>query len=122
MHALRIECKKLRYLIEFFAGLFPANEIALLSRYLKKLQDNLGEFNDLCIQQEYLLSLAAELPGEGPPAHQTILAVGSLIGALDDKKRRVKEAFAHTFAGFVAPAIQQLVEALFTYQRMRRTT
>lgn len=120
LHALRIECKTLRYLIEFFASLFPAIEIALLTRQLKKLQDNLGEFNDLCVQQEYLLSLAAELPGEGPPARRTILAVGSLIGALDDKKQQVKGAFAQTFTDFVAPATQQLVKALFTCQRKRR--
>jgi CHAD domain-containing protein len=46
LHALRIECKKLRYLLEFFASLFPAKETNQLIGQLKKLQTNLGDFND----------------------------------------------------------------------------
>ena len=47
LHALRIEAKKLRYLMEFFASLFPHNQMRKLVGQLKRLQDNLGEFNDL---------------------------------------------------------------------------
>ncbi|MGP8323561.1 MAG: CHAD domain-containing protein, partial [Methanosarcinaceae archaeon] len=50
-HSLRIQCKKQRYLMEFFASLFPSDEIALLTKQLKRFQDNLGEFNDLSVQQ-----------------------------------------------------------------------
>jgi CHAD domain-containing protein len=35
-HSLRIDCKKLRYLLEFFASLFPANKMILLIGQLKK--------------------------------------------------------------------------------------
>jgi CHAD domain-containing protein len=62
LHALRIECKKLRYLMEFFISLFPRKKMTRLIKQLKKLQDNLGDFNDLSVQQEYLMHMAEEIP------------------------------------------------------------
>ena len=47
LHRLRIECKKLRYLLEFFSSLYSEDEILQLINALKRLQDNLGDFNDL---------------------------------------------------------------------------
>lgn len=58
IHDLRIECKKLRYLLEFFAELFPAKQIKKLIKLLKVLQDNLGRFNDFSVQRNFLLQLA----------------------------------------------------------------
>lgn len=121
LHALRIECKKLRYLMEFFSSLFPAKEINELIQQLKKLQNNLGDFNDLCVQQEYLLNLAAEIPDDQQSqSRRTILAVGSLIGSLDAEKSRVKDSFAQTFIGFAAPANQKLFKTLFATTNKKR--
>lgn len=64
LHELRIECKKLRYLLEFFRSLFPAAEIAAVLAHLKHLQELLGEMNDLEVQKERLLQLAS-FAGEG---------------------------------------------------------
>ncbi|MBT8371362.1 MAG: CHAD domain-containing protein, partial [Deltaproteobacteria bacterium] len=61
LHVLRIHCKKLRYLMEFFSSLFPRKKINVLIDQLKKLQDNLGDFNDLCVQEEYLLNISREM-------------------------------------------------------------
>jgi CHAD domain-containing protein len=114
LHALRIECKKLRYLMEFFASLFPRKKINALIGQLKNLQDNLGDFNDLCIQQEYLLNVVAELPASQQQVKKTLVAIGSLIEALDHEKHAVKEAFARTFTDFAAPENQALFQALFS--------
>ena len=62
LHVLRIHCKKLRYLMEFFSSLFPRKKINVLIEQLKKLQDNLGDFNDLCVQEEYLLNIPRNCP------------------------------------------------------------
>jgi CHAD domain-containing protein len=113
LHALRIECKKLRYLIEFFSSLFPADEIDLLTKQLKKLQNNLGDFNDLSVQQAYLLSLAVELPAGNPLSPPTLLAIGSLIGTLDAAKQQTKADFAQTFIDFDSPANRKLFKTLF---------
>jgi len=61
LHVLRIHCKKLRYLMEFFSSLFPRKKINVLIEQLKKLQDNLGDYNDLCVQEEYLLNITKEI-------------------------------------------------------------
>lgn len=46
-HELRIALKKLRYTIELFAGLYDADETRHFVHTLKRLQDKLGEANDL---------------------------------------------------------------------------
>lgn len=113
LHALRIECKKLRYLLEFFASLFPSKKIAHLVAQLKRLQDNLGDFNDLCVQVDYLVNIAEELPMKDAKTKKTLLAIGCLVGSLDVEKLKVKEAFAQTFTGFASPANRKLFRELF---------
>jgi CHAD domain-containing protein len=113
LHVLRIECKKLRYLMEFFASLFPRKKVNALIGQLKNLQDNLGDFNDLCVQQEYLLNISAELPASQRQVKKTLVAIGSLIETLDHEKRSVKDAFAGTFTDFAAPENRELFRELF---------
>ncbi|MBN1995240.1 MAG: CHAD domain-containing protein [Anaerolineae bacterium] len=117
LHALRIEGKKLRYLLEFFAGLFPADEIETLLKQLKRLQDNLGHFNDLCVQEQYLLNVVEELPLNGPSARKTLLAVGGLIGSLDQQRQRVKGEFAKTFTAFASASNRALFQKLFAPEK-----
>jgi CHAD domain-containing protein len=45
LHRLRIECKYLRYNLEFMAGLLGAESAGVIA-LLRKLQDNLGDLND----------------------------------------------------------------------------
>ena len=113
LHVLRIECKKLRYLMEFFASLFTRKKINALIKQLKNLQDNLGDFNDLCVQQEYLLNITAELPASQQQLKKTLVAIGGLVETLEREKQSVKDAFARTFTDFAAPANQALFQELF---------
>ena len=113
LHSLRIECKKLRYLMEFFASLFPAKDMARLIRQLKNLQDNLGNFNDLCVQEEYLMNIANELPLTDQQSRKTLLAVGSLVDTLHQERIRVKSEFAQTVTAFESPANRRLFKKLF---------
>ena len=121
LHALRIECKKLRYLMEFFSSLFPRKKINLLIAQLKTLQDNLGDFNDLCVQQEYLLNIAGELPASHRKSKKALVAVGSLIGTLDRKKQIIKGAFAKTYTDFAAPPNKRLFQDLFASKTKEAT-
>jgi CHAD domain-containing protein len=113
LHALRIECKKLRYLMEFFASLFLRKKINVLIEQLKKLQDNLGDFNDLCVQEEYLLNIVEELPATDQQSKKALVAIGSLIGTLDGEKKIVKDAFAETFTKYASPANKRSFRELF---------
>jgi len=46
LHKLRIEYKKMRYLLESFGYLYEKKEIKKLLKEMKKLQDVLGDFHD----------------------------------------------------------------------------
>jgi len=113
LHVLRIQCKKLRYLMEFFSSLFPRKKINVLIEQLKKLQDNLGYFNDLCVQEEYLFNITKKLPATHHQLKKTLVAIGSLIGTLDRERQTVKDAFAKTFTDFALPANRKLFRELF---------
>jgi len=114
LHALRIECKKLRYLMEFFASLFPRKKMARLIKQLRKLQDNLGEFNDLSVQQEYLMHIAEELPLDDSRSRKALVATGYLVENLGYEQKKVKANFANTFTEFASPANQKLFRRLFS--------
>lgn len=56
-HKLRIEFKKLRYLIELLSPLIPQKKLDNALSHLKRIQTILGEINDLQIQKNELKSL-----------------------------------------------------------------
>jgi CHAD domain-containing protein len=113
LHILRIDCKKLRYLLEFFSSLYPAEQTSLLISQLKTLQDNLGEFHDLCVQQEYLMNTSNELLESEPNLKGTLISIGSLLSTLEGEKVRVKGEFAETFNRFSSTKNRQLFKDLF---------
>jgi len=102
LHALRIACKKLRYVLEFFASLFPGKKTALLVEHLRTLQDHLGRWHDLVVQQEDLRHFAATFSGPDQRAHNTLRAIDSLIRILDEEKQIVGQALPAIFAAFTA--------------------
>jgi CHAD domain-containing protein len=114
IHVLRIECKKLRYLLEFFTSLFPRSKMNKLIAQLKKVQEDLGDFNDICVQVEYLLKIADELATIDQQYNKVLMAIGSLIGTLNRKKTAIKSALGKTFDKFVSPETNRLFRKLFT--------
>lgn len=101
LHRLRIDCKKLRYLLEFFSSLFPGGKMSRLIKQLKKLQDHLGRFQDICVQEEALLAFAGAIPGGAAESGRTtLLAIGCLVGMLHQQKQEVRSRFAETFEDF----------------------
>ncbi len=100
LHRLRIDCKKLRYLLEFFRSLYPANEVDRLVSALKKLQDNLGDYNDYVVQQATLESIAAEGDDSHRLPAETLLSVGRLLERLARKQQGERNRFSKRFAVF----------------------
>ncbi len=47
LHRLRIALKKLRYTAEFFASLYPKKNVKRYIRKVRRLQEHLGEINDI---------------------------------------------------------------------------
>ena len=114
LHRLRIDGKKLRYLLEFFRDLYEPKKIAGVIKALKGLQDNLGDFNDLSVQQGAMTHFAEELAELHAPA-APLLALGQLIGNLigrhDEERRRFHEQFDRFDRPKVAKGLARLVES-----------
>jgi CHAD domain-containing protein len=100
LHRLRIECKKLRYLLEFFASLYDPATLGALVRELKLLQDNLGDFNDLEVQQGALLDFAHQMQEEGSATVEMLMAMGRLREQLEERQDDERKRFAKRFARF----------------------
>ncbi|TLU83076.1 MAG: CHAD domain-containing protein [Chlorobium sp.] len=99
LHSIRIDCKKLRYLLEFFASIFPHDTIDSVVSQLKKLQDNLGNFIDVSIQLDYLQHYLASI--EIRKKNKLLIAsIGSLITIIYQKKEKARFHFHETFREF----------------------
>ena len=112
VHALRIDCKKLRYAMEFFANLFPKKEFNKLIRQLKILQDDLGVFNDLSVQQAYLLQIAEDLPASDARGKRALVVIGFLVEKLADEQQAIKRTLVRTFAEFATGRNQKVFRRL----------
>jgi CHAD domain-containing protein len=96
VHQLRIECKKLRYLMEFFSELIPKEEGALIQKMLKRLQGRLGDFNDASVQQKSLLNYW-EHKKSGP---DVAMGVGGLISILYHRQQQTRDFIKQSLGEF----------------------
>lgn len=113
VHRLRIQCKKLRYAMEFFSALYPKQEMQLLLRHLKKLQDILGSFNDLSVQQEMLRATMKKVPSGSQRHLEQAAALGALMQSLYQEQQELRDHFVEAFAQFDDPATTALFLELF---------
>jgi len=112
LHELRKTCKKLRYLMEFFRSLYPERGIGKNIKQLKRLQDNLGEFQDQAVQMAALRAHADEISRQsGEP--KTLLAIGALIERIADQHVRTRAEFSERFGRFAGPGSRKQFAALF---------
>ncbi|MGB3363610.1 MAG: CHAD domain-containing protein [Thermodesulfobacteriota bacterium] len=115
VHSLRIEGKKLRYLLEFFASLFPEDEMKVVIKHLKKLQDNLGDFNDLYVQQQSLKKFLSQTDiGYDHSKQKTLAAAGGLVSVLYQRQNDVRKKFKENFDGFSDKETTSLFNSLFS--------
>lgn len=114
LHEMRKTCKKLRYLMEFFRSLYPQADIERLIKALKRLQENLGDFHDLHVQQQTLRQFADEMAAAGEAPPPTLLAMGRLVDDLAGRERATRAEFAARFARFARKKNRRRFERLFT--------
>lgn len=113
LHAVRIDAKNLRYLLEFFSGLYPARAMRKLIRELDRLQDNLGHFNDACVQRGTLRALARDLEQQGRGSVETLLGVGRLLERAEKRRSKERNRFEERWTRFERPAMRRRFRRLF---------
>jgi CHAD domain-containing protein len=112
LHELRKDCKKLRYLMEFFQSLYPKPAIRELIKALKVILDNLGEFQDLEVQAHSLEKFGEQMLKEGAPA-SALMAMGILVGKLFERQEQARSEFVDLFTAFSSETNQVAFQQLF---------
>ncbi len=113
LHELRKDCKKLRYLMEFFRSLYPKDSIQGLIKSLKSLQDNLGNFQDFEIQIMHLHDYGKEMADMGFARPETHKALDLLVRRLAVRQHEARQEFAVRFEAFSAKDNRKLFKQLF---------
>ncbi len=113
LHELRKTCKKLRYLLEAFATLYPRAPMDASIKDLKRLQDSLGEYQDLAVHRAALDAFRGQLKTRGQLPKRTDRAIDALIQAFDRRAAEVRRAFAARFAEFDSKPTRKRYRKLF---------
>ena len=108
LHELRKVGKELRYLLEFFASLYPAEVVKPMVKSLKGLQDMLGRFQDREVQANSLRELAAEVAEP-----RALMAMGVLVERFMEEEAAARAEFADRFAAFAAKEQRLLIKEHF---------
>lgn len=119
LHELRKSCKKLRYLMEFFQSLYPAEKIRRLIRELKGLQDNLGDFQDLEVQMYTLEQYREQMTHDDVIPPRTRIAFDTLLEHLHTSAESVRNNFASRFEQFSSKPNRRRFKLLFHSENAR---
>lgn len=119
LHDLRKTCKKLRYLLEFFASLYPEDKISALVKTLKGLQENLGDFQDLDVQADALHNYSEQMLASGISDPKVFLAMGVLVESFMARKVKVRAEFAERFKSFSLKKIEKDFRNLVKQERKK---
>lgn len=114
LHRLRIDGKKLRYLLEFFFDLYDPKTVSRLVNELKRFQDILGEFNDTEVQ----LALIREFHEEHSPT-ATTGATDRLGELISNRQCDLRAEFSQRFADFASEEGRKLYKKTFRAGRIQ---
>ena len=113
LHEVRLDAKRLRYLLDFFHRVFPTEDVRRLTKELRRLQNNLGSFNDARVQQSGLRGFASDLTASGAARPETVIVIGRLVEDAVARERAERGRFATHFARFDSAKNRKRVRRLF---------
>jgi CHAD domain-containing protein len=107
-HQLRKSCKKLRYLLEMFRGLYPSSQVKVLIKELKILQDDLGELQDLEAHSEILQNYLSQEISDKDAKHEPVNTIQQLIDKMHIRKQVIMENFHEKFSLFASKKVKKM--------------
>ncbi len=120
VHELRLQCKKLRYLLDFFSPLLDDKLVRQLIKSLKTLQDNLGRFNDYSSQQLSLQAfLDQQLSGSKEVSPKMIEAIGALVVLKHQLQLKERALIMGSFAAFNSEKTRGTIHSLCNANRKK---
>jgi CHAD domain-containing protein len=112
-HDLRKNCKKLSYLMALFPDIFPADELALLARKLKRVQRNLGAHQDIEVQMTLIQRFLRDSAESNVLPALERIAVEKLIGRYREAKTALRSEFFAHFQRIQRDKTRERLRALF---------
>lgn len=120
LHELRKTCKKFRYQIDFFGSLYPKEKFKVAAKELKRLQENLGDFQDLEVQADSLRGFASEMIEKGGKEGEVYLAMGMLVSDLLQRQAEARAEFSERFDRFAGQENRALFTELFIERNVQK--
>ena len=114
LHELRLDCKKLRYLLEVYGSLFPTEVVRPLTRQLRAFQDTLGRLQDLVVQAQTLTETLQGIESQVGNHVQVAASLGGLLHELTRRRPRLMAAFRDGVRPFHKRTRSADVERVFT--------
>ena len=112
LHKLRIRGKKFRYLLEFYKSFYDVDTVNIFLKHMKRVQDNLGDFNDLSVQLEMLHATVNNLKGRNKRSIQLAASLGCLVAMLRGEHQAVRGKFNRTYRSFATDENKKLMSEL----------
>lgn len=123
IHRLRIQCKKLRYLLDFAAPLLGKAGVKRTARRLKNLQDGLGLITDCAVQRARLTARLASMEGSAP---EVVPVVAAMKDILEDRQCRERDRISRLLKAMTSPRsrsdFQKIVRGLLNKPKKTRGT
>ncbi|MCE2471399.1 MAG: CHAD domain-containing protein [Anaerolineae bacterium] len=99
LHALRVECKRLRYALEFFAPVLGSSVDGFLA-LIKAMQDTLGRINDIAV-------FVSQLQGLDELSPEQAALVEDYIASRNNELIRLRSIFRDEWTRFNTRAVQR---------------
>ena len=111
LHRLRIECKKLRYLLDFFITALPELPVRDVLKQLKRVQRTLGRIQDISVQNVLIKQFSTTSGGFAFSENGTRHALKILLTSLTSERQALQQQVVAEFrvlTEIVAPMIPPL--------------
>jgi CHAD domain-containing protein len=110
-HQVRIDTKKLRYLVDVMPSFYDAGDLECILGALKKLQRVLGDFNDADVQERRLLECGRALVAAGSAG--VVLGLGRLAEQSGQRRERLRGQVVEKLARFCSQDTQSACRRAF---------
>ena len=102
LHRLRIECKKLRYLLDFFITALSELPVRDVLKQLKRVQRTLGRIQDISVQNVLIQEFSTTGGGFAFHENGTHSALGVLLTSLTSERQALQQQVVKEFRALIA--------------------
>ena len=112
IHEIRIDAKKLRYLVDAASTCYRPADVKCILAALKKVQRALGDFNDAHVQETLLVDCARAICAAGGPSG-AVLTLGRLAERCRQRREHSREEVAGKLSRFREKDVQKACKRAF---------